>query len=586
MTYDYKTTNISFIQIASELKKLGIKNNKFHLILYDEKLLGVDPYDENLSLEMQVRIRKEIQINCWYYLRNVVRIPVPAGKSCFILHRGNLAEIFCLLLNLNTMIELPRQHFKTYSAVSFYSWLYLFVAENYNIMFSNKQLADSQLNIKRLNDLVELLPSYLKTHLDPKLDSSNINLISINKLNNNIKAMSTGRDKASADKIGRGNTVPSIWFDEFAFLAYNETTYKASKPALNTAIDFAKKNNSPYGILITTTPNNLDQPEGKFCYEMIQKAAKFDERFYDWYDWLERDSSKIIEYIEVNSANNFVYIEFSYKQLGKDEAWFKKQVKELEGDMLLVKREILLQWTYASNVSPFSEEQLITLEQYSSEKELFKKIYMNNYIIDIIETPKNMFAKNWIMSIDVGGGLGIDGSAFTVIDPSSMKPIMKFNNNTISIPDFAVLIEKFVIEYIPNAVIVPERNNAGIALIQILQKSLVSKNLFYEIKEKVAEKTVENSSIFKISKNKKIKKETRVYGMTTNSKTRDIMINQILFMIVNDKPYLINNKELFNEIRTLYRNPRGKIEHASGFHDDMLFSYLIGIYVFKMTIIN
>lgn len=254
MLYDYKTPNISFIKISQELKNLGIKNNKFHLILYDETLLGVDPYDENLSLEMQVRIRKECQINCWYYLRNVVRIPVPAGTSNFILHRGNLAEIFCLLLNINTIIELPRQHYKTYSAVSFYSWLYLLVAQNYNMIFGNKQLADSQLNIKRLNDLIELLPNYLKTHLDPKLDSDNINLISIAQRNNTIKAMSTGRDKASADKIGRGNTVPSLWLDEFAFLAYNEVTYKAAKPALNTAIEFAKKNNSPYGILITTTP--------------------------------------------------------------------------------------------------------------------------------------------------------------------------------------------------------------------------------------------------------------------------------------------------------------------------------------------
>lgn len=324
--------------------------------------------------------------------------------------------------------------------------------------------------------------------------------------------------------------------------------------------------------------NNLDLPEGRFCYSMIQNAAKFDEKFYDWYDWIERDSTRITDYLENNSGNNFVYIEFSYKELGKDEKWFKNQVRELEGDMLLVKREILLQWTYASNVSPFSEEQLTTLEQYASANEIFKKIYMENYIIQVITMPKNMYAKNWIMSIDVGGGLGIDGSAFTIIDPASMLPVMIFNNNTISIPDFADLIERFVNEYIPNAIIIPERNNAGIALIQILQKSSVSNNLYYEIREKKAEKTVENKSLFKISKNAKVKKEVRVYGINTNITTRDIMINQILFMIVNEKPYLINNKELFSEIRTLYRNPRGKIEHSQGFHDDLLFSYLIGLY--------
>jgi len=312
---------------------------------------------------------------------------------------------------------------------------------------------------------------------------------------------------------------------------------------------------------------------------MIQKAAKFDEKFYDWYDWVKRDSSRIVDYIEDNSANNFVYIEFSYKELGKNEKWFKKQCKELEGDMLLVKREILLEWTYASNVSPFSEEQLSCIEAYASAKPLYNKIYMDNYAIDVIIPPKNLFGKNWIISIDVGGGLGIDGSAFTVIDPASMMPIMKFNNNVISIPDFAVLIENFVNEYIPNAVIIPERNNAGISLIQILQKSSVEKNLFYEVRKKEAEKVVEQKSIFnEITKNKKVKRQTRVYGVTTSTASRDIMINQILFMIVNDRPELINNMELFQNIRTLYRNPRGKIEHQTGFHDDLLFSYLIGLY--------
>jgi len=48
-----------------------------------------------------------------------------------------------------------------------------------------------------------------------------------------------------------------IWFDEFAFLSYNEITYKAAKPALNKACELAEQNNSPYGILITTTPRLL-----------------------------------------------------------------------------------------------------------------------------------------------------------------------------------------------------------------------------------------------------------------------------------------------------------------------------------------
>lgn len=203
MIYDYQTKNISFIKMYKELKDLGIQNNKFHLILYDKDLLGVDPYDSNLSLELQAKIYKECIINYWYYAREVVRIPTPAGSCMYELHRGNLATSFTQLLNINSIEILPRQHYKTYSAVCFYSWMYLFVAKNYNIAFSNKQLEDSQLNIKRLNDLIDLLPIYLKSHMDPKYDTNNINLLRIASNNNTIKALSTGKDKVSADRLGK-----------------------------------------------------------------------------------------------------------------------------------------------------------------------------------------------------------------------------------------------------------------------------------------------------------------------------------------------------------------------------------------------
>jgi len=188
MIYDTMTSNLSFLQMSKTLKDEGIKNNKFFLVLYDEDLQGVNPYDPNLSLEYKMKIQKEVMVNFWYYIREVVRIPTTAGYSRYELNKGNLATAFLMLLNINVIECLPRQHYKTFSAVVIYSWLYLWVAINYNMVFSNKQLEDSQLNIKRMNDLIGEIPSYLKSHLDPKKDTDNINQIRINKNNNVIKA--------------------------------------------------------------------------------------------------------------------------------------------------------------------------------------------------------------------------------------------------------------------------------------------------------------------------------------------------------------------------------------------------------------
>ena len=45
--------------------------------LYDEDLKGVDPHDPNLTKEYKLKIIIESQKNPWYFIREVMRIPVP-----------------------------------------------------------------------------------------------------------------------------------------------------------------------------------------------------------------------------------------------------------------------------------------------------------------------------------------------------------------------------------------------------------------------------------------------------------------------------------------------------------------------------
>ena len=44
---DIETSNSSFIQMASLLRRKGVENWGFFLKLYDEDLQGIDPYDPN-----------------------------------------------------------------------------------------------------------------------------------------------------------------------------------------------------------------------------------------------------------------------------------------------------------------------------------------------------------------------------------------------------------------------------------------------------------------------------------------------------------------------------------------------------------
>jgi hypothetical protein len=63
MIYDIYTKNKSFITFAKFLKTKGVRNYAQHLILYDDSLVGVDPYSKNLTDEQKAKIYAELTIN-------------------------------------------------------------------------------------------------------------------------------------------------------------------------------------------------------------------------------------------------------------------------------------------------------------------------------------------------------------------------------------------------------------------------------------------------------------------------------------------------------------------------------------------
>lgn len=570
--YDTQTKNISFIKMYSILKKDNVKNNKFFLWLNDPDLQGVDPFNPLLSDEMKLKITYEVETNFWYFIREIVRIPEPGGCTFFNLHKGNLAQFFCMELNLNIIEILPRQTGKTIGAECRYVWVYNFGTTNTKTIFGNKQLSDSQENIRRFKNIEKLLPSYLKVKKNPKKDVDNLNFISIKALNNDIAALSTGRTEPDADKLGRGLTVPLIWMDEFAFLKFNDTTYEAAAPTLSKASEAAERNHTPYGKLITTTPNNLDSREGGYCHRMIEDAVNFD---LSWYDFTEEEIRSEI----MKSKNNFVFIQYSYKELGKDDAWLEKQKRDI-GNLLKLKREVLLEWTLSSDVSVFSEEQLTAVgELIDRNGEPLTKINLgNNWILNVYRRMSNLINKSWIVGIDLAGAMSKDYSVITIIDPKDKSLKAIFRSNKILVTDVIELLETLVSTYIPNAVLIPENNSISIPFVELMIKNpILSKHLYYEEKKEKGERKIEDP---KKSSTKIMKSKTRKYGVNTNATTRNIMINEILNYTVNNEPECIAIPEIFKELKTLERKKTGKIEHADNAHDDSIMSYLIAMYAF------
>lgn len=246
--YQMNTLNKSFLEMHYYLKARGIKNNKFHLLLYDRDLANVDPYDLSLPTYMKQKIFVECQRNFWYYVREVVRVQSQGGPYVrYRLDRGNLALNFCFTLNLNIYEEQPRQTGKTVGTNVWFSWVYNFGSRNANMIFLNKKHDDAKRNLNDLKNIIKALPSYLRFDqafgIDgKKLKATNTVQYLQHKINfNKIEALPMARNRTSAISLLRGRTVTNCWIDESAFFQYLEESLQNGMPALTTAFRNCKQ---------------------------------------------------------------------------------------------------------------------------------------------------------------------------------------------------------------------------------------------------------------------------------------------------------------------------------------------------------
>lgn len=571
--YHMSTTNKSFLEVHQYLLDAGIENNKFMLALLDPDLARIDPHDPTLSPGMKTKVLKECLYNPWYYFREVVRIPDSGQASGvkFELSRGNLALLFCLMMNLNTFLEMPRQTGKTISSLCWYLYLFNFGTANAEMSFLNKKLDDSKLNLQRIREIRELLPSYLKMDQAFAPDGSkirgknNVETLQHPVNNNRIRTVASAKNKVAAASLMRGRTTPIIYIDEYGFIVYNSIIYTNMVPAFNTASLNAKRNGTPYGMLVTTTPGMLTTDEGIEAFNMKEGATPFSERWYD----LSRD--QIFDIIGSNTNSNFVYIRYTYQQLGKSEEWFKNLCISMRKDWDAIRREVLLEWSNSSENSPFKPEDLDTIKGLLRQP-INTVLLLHKYELKIYEKLNLKYPP--IVGIDVSGGFMRDSSAITVVDSYSTRVAAELNSNFISTPELALVIHTMVSQWMPNAVVNIERNGGfGSSVIARLLQTGIKKNLFYTIKDKVVEERMVGSAIHRRTQ------KTKVFGSDSTKAEREKLMEILRDRVEYHKDKIIS-PTIYEELCGLEVKKNGKIEHSSNTHDDQVFSWLWALFVY------
>lgn len=581
-SYQWKTTNQSFIELHKDLKSLGIENNKFFLALYDKELDGVNPYSPFLPLEMQARIFRECVINPWYWLREIARVPedgkpiAPGGGTQFHIDRNSVATWYLFLNGIDHFSSKPRQCGKTVDAIAKVNYAYHFGALSASITFGNKDSTLNKMNLSRLKAQRDLLPLWLQMKISIDMDSLKIqkgteNVTSMKNpiTKNTIILLPTANTEARADGLGRGFTSSIQFWDEFEWMPFNTRIIDTSVFAYNTASDNAKKNMSLYGRIFTSTPGNLDSRDGQSADSFI-RGDENSRPMLQWKDkMLDMPINKLIEQVTSKSYNGIVFVEHGWKALKKSNEWYEKACRGVRYNAEQIAREINLMRLRGTSKSPFRRTDIMAL--INNIREPIDSVDYSDNSCPIYFYEKLDRRTRYIMSIDPAEGLSGDNMAMVLINPYTEHIAAEFKSPYMHQGKMGRMVVNFMRKFCPKCLIVVE-NNRGRELIHALQDSPYADRLWYDI-DKLEGKDMANDT--------NESKTQRALGFNTSPKSRPLLYNLLEYMVAeeNEKIY---GKGVVDDICALEKNPvTGKISAAQGKHDDMIMAYLIGLYVFR-----
>lgn len=584
---DYNTSNTSFLRLVKLYKRMGVDNCEFPLALLQPELSGVDPFDPMLSPELKMKIAMECKYNPWYYFREVARLPSNAGDVPirFKANRGNIALYWSFFNHVDFALIQPRQTGKSGSTDSLTVGLTYIWASNTTINLITKDTKLKNSNVERLKEIRNLLPEYIHPH-DPN-DADNSDLLTCIRLGNKYKTAVGRSDKISADKLGRGMTVPIMQFDEVPYISLIEYSLPVALSSASAARDQAKEANQPYGNIFTTTPGSILTRDGKWAHQFLTLGATWSEHYFDL------PNEKVLhEVVDKGSSGlkPLIYGAFNHRQLGKTDEWLLQKLRDSASSGELADRDYFNIWTADANGSPFDEETRARIAK-SEQEPLYMEINQYRYVLrwqiprDLIEST--LASRKVILSLDPSEGLGGDNDAMGMLlyDAETAEVLMTCRVNETNIEQYANFIADMLVKY-PTITYMFERKSTGLSILDSLIISLNTLGIdpFKRIYNRIVDEKDEFADEFRRLNTPVAHRQIsfytpykRYFGFNTSGSgrhSRDSLYGEIMMSAVRYGAHVVRDKELINEFFTLIVKD-GRVDHAKGAHDDLVIAYLL-----------
>lgn len=588
---DTDTPNKSFVHLAQVFKKMGIKNHSFILSLLNPKLKGVDPHSPDLTQEQMVAIAYECWINPWYFFREVARVPAQSGVtlSPFLANRGNISLIWCFFTHITIFLVQIRQTGKSLSTDMLMSYLLNIKCRNTKINLMTKDDNLRRENIERLKDIIEVLPPYLKAM--GKGDANNGEEVTVNALGNTYNTHVPQTNKMRALNAGRGLTSSIFHVDEGPFQPNIDISLPAALPAMAAAVEKAKANNEPYGVIITTTAGKQDEQSGKYMYDLLQSCTTWTEELFDCVN--EEEARETV--IRNNSSRLcMVNATFSHRQLGKTDEWLRDRIREALAKGDAAERDFLNIWTKGGAGSPFSEEvaQRITDNRVESPYvEVHPKYrYMTRWYIPKEDIQRAMNESDFVMGLDSSEASGGDYTAVVVVDIRKARVVATAILNDINIYSFIDWVAQFLIKY-PRVTLIPERRSMGQAIIDGLLKILPQNNIdpFKRIFNLIVNNNGEHVDRWNEIRNTPLVRRDEffynrfkgMFGFATAGNgifSRTSLMTSTLSFASTKFAENILDSNLINQLMGLEER-EGRVDHSVKGHDDLVIAWLLTMWL-------
>jgi hypothetical protein len=427
--------------------------------------------------------------------------------------------------------------------------------ENVLIIANKQELAFEFL--AKIKDFLSQLPRWVWGHEyygNPKNDGKSIFLTDSKKEiklpnGSRVKAVATSKDAL------RGFTPTFLIMDEAAYIDNGAEVFGAALTALGTG----------GRATLISTPNGMDPLYFKTYDQAKTKKNNFNIIEMKWYEDLRYN--KDLRWVKGDDVEKEIYFTFeSYTARIEDgwkptSTWYEQMCMGMNNDSRMIAQELDVSFI-GSGGNVISEEYI---DYHEKNNVLEPKITMGlENEIWIWEEPQ--VGHQYIMGVDVSRGDGEDSSTIVIIDFTTMEQVMEYQGKIQ--PDLLAQIVEEYGELYEAYTVVDVTGGMGVSTVLKLLEFNYKRLHYDDASGKILSARQRELNTYN--------KKDKIPGFHATN-VRVPMISNLEYKI-RTNAIKIRSSRLTSEMKTfIYKN--GRPDHMEGYHDDLLMSLAMGLWV-------